>query len=413
MGMKDHVLQWEDVTLDKNELLDLINGKEIPEQYVDIADDLAKFRGMPFDEIVKYLKMTDLPDGITDEKAAEMNDSAEILFSYFPNAHEFLESRGAFGTDQSWGELINGREMKSLFSYANVWNEFRIESFMGRVSNTFSNLLFGGRGDSWFDTDPENMHIRRQTIITFGIMVCFAFPAMLHTMKMTKKLLRTKEQKQLDRELEEKKNGYYDERRQKNGAEHFLDIFETMQVAFLLFTTMVEFVGFTIVVGSDKSYESFVSESYSTNWYYLLTLLTVSHVQPAIRKMFGTETRHPDSFDISTPAKVAFELSMVAITTENVDDVLHEMLGTGGSSDYGNFISKLAMGLFAVKQTWRLGKFVKNYLKSDSEVLSNMIETHASMIKDPKKKHIAKHLRNKLFHNKTFRRAAMKHMSTI
>lgn len=413
MGMGDHVLEWRDVGYKHDKLLNLIKGKDIPQNYIDIADDLAKLRGMPFEDILRYLKMTDLPEDISDDRAAELNDSAELMFSYFPDVHEFFESKGAFGTDRAWGELLNGRQMKTMFSYAEVWNQFRYDEFLSRLSNTMTNLLFGGNGDSWFNADPENMRLRRQTLVTFSILSCLLFPGVIHAYKLTRKMLRSKEQKKKDKEYEQNKYGYYDERRRKTWAEQFLDIFETMQVAFILLTTMVEFVGITNVNGTGKSYDTFISESYSSNWYYLTSLFTVSHIQPTIRNMLGTQGRHPDRLDFATPAKVALELTFVIITTNNVDDFFHNMLGTGGSSEYGQIVSKFIMIGFGMTQLYKLSKYISNKMSTDSEIMSNIIETHATLVKDHKTRPLSKYLRNRLSHHKAFRRAAIRHMSAI
>lgn len=341
---------------------------------------------------------------IDPDYANDMNDSAEMIFSRFSQVQDFVEGTGVFGTTRSWGELSNGRELKSLFSYANVWNEFSMEHFMSRVSNTFSNLL-------WGSTDVENTQLNREALISFAIIIIFAGNGFMHACN--KLYNKSKSQKIIEQEMEveQHKYGYYNERREKKSSEVILDIFETSLVAFLLFTATVHFVGITNV-SNDKSkgIDTFISESYSVNWYYITTLLTLSS-QKYIRSLHGTETRDPTSFDLHNTSRVAFDLVLLSIR-ENPITVLHKILGSDWDTTNSNdMVSQLMLTGYIGYRITKMVKYVYNYGNSHP-MTSAIIDMHANMLKE-KQYEKATALRKGLLHNKTFRRAIMTHVAAI
>jgi hypothetical protein len=400
--------EWKEVGHRTNELYNLINGDNVPEKYIAIADDLAKFRGMPMDEILKFVNMDELPVVMSTEYKNDMNDSAFQIFSYFDTVQDFNEGMGEHSTGHGYGELLNGRSIHNLFSYANVWNDFRSENFVSRCANVFYNLIFS-KSDLLGSENVANTQIRRQTIITLGILIIFTFAGLLQAASVVKKYRMDKTKAENLKELARKKNINYDDTLTKKPAEYVLDIFEMMQVTVLLFTAAIEFIGISNIVGSEKSMDTFVSQSYSTNWYYMSAIGTRLS-QPYLRAVFGTEARNPDRFDMIEPAKVALDLVMASIIHDPTV-MLQTLVGVDSGSNNALF-ARLTVGAVLTKRAWQLSKYTYKSYMGKHALTGAIIDMHANMLRDGKTSD-AKILRDRLLHNDTFRRNIITQLCAI
>lgn len=409
---ENHMLEWFNVGVQQNSLHKVVNTLPVPEKYIDIADDLAKFRGMPFEEIVHWLKLDNVPYAMDDDYATDMNFSAETIFSRFGTEQDFIEGVGKSGTDYQWGELTNGRSMHRLFSYSKVWNDFSIEHFVSKCANTFSNLLTGGEEDSFFGgDDPANIEIRRQIIITFGIMAMFSFHGILHVRKLINNYRLSDETKKKQHDNNVINDPYYDMRRKTTHAEGLLDLVEVIQVGFLLMTATVEFIGITNIVGTNKKMDTFVSDAYSSNWYYMSALGVVS-AQPKLRSMIGTTTRHNDGFNTAMVADTVMNILIWSIS-QDPTQMLHQLIGSDPGSANAELSRMLLQGYLAKKLLVFLYDLKKSHYDSPTHALTGAIITlHANMLKDGEMNN-ARVLRNRLIHNKEFRRVVMTQLCAI
>lgn len=419
-GTIDHIRHWNEISAGEKNITSAMSGNALGKEYADIAGDLAKFKGMPFSELVHWLKLDNLPsvyhtdpETYIDDYVTDMNFSAERIFSRFGTAtQDFIEGIGKSGTGHSSGEtLSNGREMHNLFSYAKVWNDFSLEHFTGKCANTFVNLLHGGKSDSYVGDDPANIQIRRQTIITFGIMALFMFSGLMYTFDTIKNYTKSEKVKKDELERNIAQDGNYEKRVKKKLPEKILDVFEMVQVAFLVMTATVEFIGITNVVSSGDGMDKFLSESYSTNWYYMSAMGTIAS-QSYLRSALGTTTRHPDSYDLNSVNNIAMELVVSAVLLDPTE-MLHKMLGSTGSNGSPQYSRYLLIAQIAVR-SGQIAKYVyKKYKGTETHVLTQVaIDLHANMLLNGRRDH-AKILRERLFHNKQFNRVIMTQLCAI
>jgi hypothetical protein len=406
-GNVNAMIRWNEIGQREREMRNSINEDNVDKFLgiignIDVAKDFVAFRGMPLYEIEKYLTM---PDDMPYND--DLNDSAEIVFSYFPDVQQFYEAKGEFGTNHSYGELLNGRSIHNLLSYANVWNDFRKEHFLSKIGNVLFNLLYS-RNDS-----AEGDEIRRQTIITLGILTIMSFPFIMQASSAVRRYRMDKTKADKIEEHETNKDEHYEKRREKKVAEYLLDMFEMMEVALLLFTASIEFIGITNIVGTSNGMDIFLSQSYSTNWYYMASLGTIM-AQPHLRTVLGTESRHPNRIDIAAPARVAMDL-VIASIAHDPTSMLKYLLGADMNTDMGKnsvFGTQILISGYLLLKIKDLVKYVHKSHMGTHALTGVLIDMHANMLRDGKTSD-SKMLRDRLLHNDTFRRNVITQLCAI
>lgn len=399
-----HLVRWGMDSYKEHQLTKILKDGNIPNEYKSYAALFEKFKNIPVEEFYKH--------GDKDYLLKKYNDPdvESDMYHAFGRIMEKLELRekslliGEYGNNRivSNERLLNGRKIMSLMSHAKVWNEFDMYSFGKNAGYALGNVFLG---EGALKDSAENNIIRLKTITTVGILgMTVMYPCALKLWKMTKQSF-YKEAKLAEMKRAERFNdAYYDERRKYRGwREGMLDLIEYSTYTFLVMTALIEFIGITNVVGKEQALDTFISDSYSSEWYYLTGFAYLRMLQIR-RQSTYTANRNPDN---------DFQNSMPFITQKSLEFVLAVV--SSGTAD--NALKNLGLGNGSMEAMSVIGTFVfiqfltmsDRLLRSTGvHVIDNVIETHASLMKD--NPHEAKLLRERLMHNKKFRRAVMTHL---
>lgn len=422
-GAGMQIYDWSVTVQNQADLMEFINADQSFDEFEDYAEEFELLRGIPREEFEKMLDADFLHTKYGDDPDMEekMYDAVFKVSELF-DVNDKLDAIGKFGTGQSYeGQLANGRQMKTLFSYAQIVNDFDINSFINNMIVTIGNACTGNFRDGesvWFDS-AENNIIRKKTFITTGILTLVVlFPGVAYVGSKTKYL--TKSRERVLNEIEARQQAedpvYYKLKREYRGwREGILDIYEYSMYTMLIYTAMMEFVGLTNVVGKNKALDTFISESYSSEWYYITQLAGIRMYQMS-RKANGLGYRNPDNVIKNRVLPFftgrALEFVMVVAAQESVDSFLMETVGY--NEELGG-MGKIASTLtFFGILMYHLGNFLyRSPYQTSCLIEDKLIETHANLVKNKKNRDYAKIMRHKLKHNKRFMKAAMSHISII
>lgn len=423
-GSGMHVYEWYLSDKNQEDLYSIINSDRPPDKYKEYAEEFELLKGISREDYAKLLDGDHLHSVYGDddpEMETKIYDAMYIVSEAF-NVNENLRAIGKFGTDKKYeGELANGRQIKVLFSYAHVINNFDIKTFINNMTITIGNALLGNlrEGEHVLFDSAENNIIRKKTIISAGIVTMFAlFPG---AMMLSKKINAfAKGRKRILNEIEAKREAegdvYYElKRKYKGWREGVLDLYEYTMYTMLVYTALVEFVGLTNAVGQNKKLDTFISESYSSEWYYITQLAGLRYYQSS-RQKHGLGYRNPDNemqnriMPIVTG--LALETIIVIASQESVDSFLEETFGykeeLGGM---GKIAATIAFFGFFMRH---LGNYLyRSPYQTSSAIEDKLIETHAKLVKNKKTREFAKIMRHRLKHNKRFMKVAMSHISII